>query len=112
MKIDGKVFSQMCVSGANALDNNQATINALNVFPVPDGDTGINMSLTMSSVQDLDSFDGTTFRLCAYFLSKFDFFDFPAVYEKITVEDIYEFLQRVVTPERCSLCVINPKEQE
>ena len=59
MKIDGKVFSQMCVSGANALDNNQATINALNVFPVPDGDTGINMSLTMSSVQDLDSFDGT-----------------------------------------------------
>ena len=59
MKIDGKIFSQMCVSGANALDNNQATINALNVFPVPDGDTGINMSLTMSSVQDLDSFDGT-----------------------------------------------------
>ncbi len=59
MKIDGKIFSQMCVSGANALDNNQATINALNVFPVPDGDTGINMSLTMSSVQDLDNFDGT-----------------------------------------------------
>ncbi len=59
MKIDGKIFSQMCVSGANALDNNQATINALNVFPVPDGDTGINMSLTMSSVQDLESFDGT-----------------------------------------------------
>ena len=59
MKIDGKIFSQMCVSGANALDNNQATINALNVFPVPDGDTGINMSLTMSSVQDLDNFNGT-----------------------------------------------------
>ncbi len=59
MKIDGKIFSQMCVSGANALDNNQATINALNVFPVPDGDTGINMSLTMSSVQNLDSFEGT-----------------------------------------------------
>lgn len=59
MKIDGKIFSQMCVSGANALDNNQETINALNVFPVPDGDTGINMSLTMSSVQNLDDFDGT-----------------------------------------------------
>ncbi|MBE6630779.1 MAG: DAK2 domain-containing protein [Ruminococcaceae bacterium] len=59
MKIDGKTFSQMCVSGANALDNNQATINALNVFPVPDGDTGINMSLTMSSVLDLDNFTGT-----------------------------------------------------
>ena len=59
MKIDGKTFSQMCVSAANALDNNQATINALNVFPVPDGDTGINMSLTMSTVQDLTAFDGT-----------------------------------------------------
>ena len=63
-------------------------------------------------VRNLDSFDGTTFRLCAYFFSKFDFFEFPSVYEKITVEDIYEFLQRVVTEERCSLCVINPKEQE
>ncbi len=59
MKIDGKTFSQMCVSAANALDNNQATINALNVFPVPDGDTGINMSLTMSTVQDLTAFEGT-----------------------------------------------------
>ena len=59
MKIDGKTFSQMCVSAANALDNNQATINALNVFPVPDGDTGINMSLTMSTVQNLNTFDGT-----------------------------------------------------
>lgn len=59
MKIDGKTFSQMCVSAANALDNNQEVINALNVFPVPDGDTGINMSLTMSTVQDLTAFDGT-----------------------------------------------------
>lgn len=59
MKIDGKTFSQMCVSGANALENNQETINALNVFPVPDGDTGINMSLTMSSVLNLDNFAGT-----------------------------------------------------
>ncbi len=59
MRIDGKTFSRMCVSAANALDNNQATINALNVFPVPDGDTGINMSLTMSTVQDLTAFEGT-----------------------------------------------------
>ena len=59
MRINGKIFSQMCISGANALENNQAMINALNVFPVPDGDTGINMSLTMSSVQNLNDFDGT-----------------------------------------------------
>ncbi len=63
-------------------------------------------------VRDLDSFDGTAFRTCAYFFSKFDYFDFPAVYEKVTVQEITEFLSRVVTPSRCSLCVIKPKEQE
>lgn len=59
MKIDGKLFSKMCISAANALDNDQAVINALNVFPVPDGDTGVNMSLTMSPLQFLADFEGT-----------------------------------------------------
>ena len=59
MKIDGKKFREMCISAANALNNDQAAINALNVFPVPDGDTGVNMSLTMSTIQNLNSFEGT-----------------------------------------------------
>ncbi|MBR6728249.1 MAG: DAK2 domain-containing protein [Clostridia bacterium] len=59
MKIDGKLFSKMCISAANALSNDQAVINALNVFPVPDGDTGVNMSLTMSTLRSLANFDGT-----------------------------------------------------
>ena len=59
MKIDGKKFSEMCISAANALNNDQAAINALNVFPVPDGDTGVNMSLTMSTIQNLNNFEGT-----------------------------------------------------
>ena len=59
MKIDGKKFSEMCISAANALNNDQAAINALNVFPVPDGDTGVNMSLTMSTIQNLNEFEGT-----------------------------------------------------
>ncbi len=49
MRIDAKTLHQMLVSGANALDNNKEAINNMNVFPVPDGDTGINMSLTMSA---------------------------------------------------------------
>ena len=49
MKLNGKKFSEMCISAANAL----------NVFPVPDGDTGVNMSLTMSTLQNLNDFDGT-----------------------------------------------------
>ncbi|MCK9216791.1 MAG: DAK2 domain-containing protein [Firmicutes bacterium] len=39
----------MFISGANNLENNKDHVNQLNVFPVPDGDTGTNMSLTMNS---------------------------------------------------------------
>lgn len=48
MVIDGKKFYGMVVSGANALSNRQEEVNQLNVFPVPDGDTGLNMSMTLS----------------------------------------------------------------
>jgi len=47
--IDGMQLKNMIISGANNLENNKGPINALNVFPVPDGDTGTNMSLTMQS---------------------------------------------------------------
>lgn len=47
--LNGKDFKEMLSSGAANLDNNQAEINALNVFPVPDGDTGTNMSMTFNS---------------------------------------------------------------
>lgn len=46
--IDGKQFRDMFVSGANNLQNNKDLVDKLNVFPVPDGDTGTNMSLTIS----------------------------------------------------------------
>lgn len=59
MVIDGQKLCDMVVSAANALDNNKVVINNMNVFPVPDGDTGINMTLTMASVRTLSSFDGT-----------------------------------------------------
>lgn len=39
----------MMIHAANLLENNKSTVDALNVFPVPDGDTGTNMSLTMNS---------------------------------------------------------------
>ena len=62
-------------------------------------------------VRDLDSFDSTCFRLCAYELSDYDYFNFPDVYERIEKEEIQEFLRRVVRAERCSLSVINPLEE-
>lgn len=48
-KIDGTLFKQMIINGAVNLENNSDKIDQLNVFPVPDGDTGTNMKLTLSS---------------------------------------------------------------
>ncbi|MEN2766490.1 DAK2 domain-containing protein [Ornithinibacillus xuwenensis] len=48
-KLDGITFSQMVLTGAHHLTNNAKKIDALNVFPVPDGDTGTNMNLSMTS---------------------------------------------------------------
>ncbi len=47
--ITGKQYCEMIISGCNHISNQKAAINALNVFPVPDGDTGTNMSLTISA---------------------------------------------------------------
>ena len=47
--IDGQVLKELVQAALTWLRTNQATVNALNVFPVPDGDTGTNMTLTMQS---------------------------------------------------------------
>ncbi|MGM9680519.1 MAG: DAK2 domain-containing protein [Eubacteriales bacterium] len=51
VKLDGATYVSMVVSAANAIDNQKEQINDLNVFPVPDGDTGSNMSMTMSATR-------------------------------------------------------------
>jgi DAK2 domain fusion protein YloV len=47
--LDGKRFAEMVLQGANHLSSNAKYVDALNVFPVPDGDTGTNMNLSMTS---------------------------------------------------------------
>lgn len=47
--LDGKKFAKMVLEGASNLSRNAAMVDALNVFPVPDGDTGTNMNLTITS---------------------------------------------------------------
>ena len=59
MVINGQTLRNMLISATNSLDNNKVDVNNMNVFPVPDGDTGINMTLTMSTVRALEHFDGT-----------------------------------------------------
>lgn len=57
--LDGQLFKQMILQAMHHLTKHKENINALNVFPVPDGDTGTNMQLTFSSganeVKNIDS---------------------------------------------------------
>ncbi len=46
---DGKLFRDSIASAANAMQNERENINALNIFPVPDGDTGTNMCMTIAA---------------------------------------------------------------
>jgi hypothetical protein len=50
--LDGQALKALIYAGLTWLRTNQETVNALNVYPVPDGDTGINMVLTMQAAYD------------------------------------------------------------
>ena len=63
-------------------------------------------------IRDLDSFDATCFRLCAYRMTEFDYFRFPELYDSINREEIRKFLAQVVQPAGCSLSVIYPLKEE
>lgn len=60
-QIDAKMFSKMFLAAAKSLENKKEWINELNVFPVPDGDTGTNMTMTiMSAAREVSALGETT----------------------------------------------------
>lgn len=61
LKIDGRMFSNMVIHANNMLEEQKEIVNALNVFPVPDGDTGTNMSMTFrSAVMEIKNYEGNS----------------------------------------------------
>ena len=69
--INSTEFRKMILVGAKSLENNRAKVDALNVFPVPDGDTGTNMSLTMqSAVRELTACPSNAFSEICNSISK------------------------------------------
>lgn len=62
--LGGRALHEALISAANSLENNKTKINDLNVFPVPDGDTGTNMGLTIGAVREI-SFSGNSVSDCA-----------------------------------------------
>ena len=57
LELDGNLLFKIIQGGTKAVENNKDDINKINVFPVPDGDTGTNMTLTLKSV--IDSFQNS-----------------------------------------------------
>ena len=49
--ITGKILRDAILSGANNISNQRTRVDELNVFPVPDGDTGTNMSMTIGAAR-------------------------------------------------------------
>ena len=69
--LTGKLFKEMVLCGANTLHNNHPEIDALNVFPVPDGDTGTNMSLTfLAGAKEIENLDSNNIGEISKKLSK------------------------------------------
>lgn len=68
--LSGTLFKKMVTSGAINLKNNHQEINHLNVFPVPDGDTGTNMQMTiMAGVKEVSGFKvKTSLMFLKYYL--------------------------------------------
>lgn len=58
--INGEILKNAVISGANNISAQKNSINDLNIFPVPDGDTGTNMSMTvMAAAKALEKYEGT-----------------------------------------------------
>lgn len=69
--INSTLFRKMIIAGAKVLDNNKKFVDSLNVFPVPDGDTGTNMSLTFNSaVKEINNCPDNSFAAISNALSK------------------------------------------
>lgn len=69
--VDGLLFAQMIRAGAKNLAKNVKQVDALNVFPVPDGDTGTNMNLSFSSgVNEMNKTDSEDISVVTKALSK------------------------------------------
>ena len=69
-KINAEMFAKMFLAGAKNLESKKEWINELNVFPVPDGDTGTNMTMTiMAAAREVAAIENPTMETIAKALS-------------------------------------------
>lgn len=69
--VDGQLFKKLVINGATSLTNNYKEVDALNVFPVPDGDTGTNMKMTIAAgANEIANLDENNIGAIAKILSR------------------------------------------
>ena len=80
---------------------------------IPEADfRRMNRSALGRRIKSLDSFDSTCFRLCAYHMTEFDYFEFPRIHESTTARDVQNFLAEVIRRDNCALSIVYPINQE
>ncbi|MCE7749605.1 MAG: DAK2 domain-containing protein [Candidatus Heimdallarchaeota archaeon] len=73
-KIDGITLKKMMITAAHNLEQTKEEINAINVFPIPDGDTGVNLFLTIRTVvEQFDEVEPTSIQEAAQLITKGSF---------------------------------------
>ncbi|MFW9852426.1 MAG: DAK2 domain-containing protein [Candidatus Thorarchaeota archaeon] len=73
-KIDGVTLKKMMLTAASNLEHTKEELNAINVFPIPDGDTGVNLFLTIRAViEQFDDVDSSTIPEIAQLITKGSF---------------------------------------
>ena len=69
--VDGQLFKKLVINGTTNLRNNYKEVDALNVFPVPDGDTGTNMKMTIEAgANEIANSDETSIGALSKILSR------------------------------------------
>ena len=125
--IDSKLLSRMFIAGAKNLEAKKEWINELNVFPVPDGDTGTNMTMTiMSAARELTQVDDSDMKAVCKAMSSGSlrgargnsgvilsqlirgFTKIVKTKDALTVEDLNEAFDKAV--ETAYKAVMKPKE--
>ncbi len=62
-------------------------------------------------VKNLTGFDGTCFRLTAYHMDGYDYFDFPSLFADIRAGEVQDYIRANVRPETCSLSIVDPRKK-
>ncbi len=72
----------------------------------------LKKSVTGRRLRELDGFEGTCYRMCAYYFDGAEYFDYPEIYAGVTAEDVEQFIRENVKEEQAFLSVITPKREE